>query len=639
MMQEGTVLMRKFLLADAPGAARATAGLGAGPRALDEEATALRQLLLELRADLPAEREQARESNRARFAEALAALGELAITTEEIEPLITEACELLTETLDVDGMALLQETKEPDRLLVRSACGCLAATRNEIVGAGAATQAGFALASRGSTATADARAAWLDDEFLIGHGLVAAALVTLPGFSSPRMLVGAYQQRRRAFSPDEIRFLEAAAGSLSAALARCRAEAERKELHAKLALADRMVSVGTLAAGVAHELNNPLAYVNANLSFLVEQTAALEARLPASARADGEVRETLQQLVEAARDALDGVDRMRAIVRDLRMLSRADDSKVGPVELGPILDSCVNVAWNEIKHRARLVKDLQPLPAVRGSEARLGQIFLNLLVNAAQAMPAGQAEQNEIRVSARLLGGDRVLIEVADTGCGIPPEVLPRIFDPFFTTKPPGVGTGLGLSIVHGIVTGMQGEIRVDSTVGKGTTFHVILPVAGPEPLEDAPPPPAPALAPALARARILVVDDEPLVGTVLQRTLGHEHDVTTCASGPEALARLARGETYDVVLSDLLMPEMSGMELHQAMVARHPALARHLVFLTGGACSEAARDFLARPGVEYVEKPFELEAIRHVIARHLDSEPTSAAVPPAAPAAPASAA
>jgi CheY-like chemotaxis protein len=262
-----------------------------------------------------------------------------------------------------------------------------------------------------------------------------------------------------------------------------------------------------------------------------------------------------------------------------------------------------------------VVKDLRAVPAVRASEGRLGQVFLNLLVNAAQAIPEGQVERNEIRVSARPIPGERVVIEVSDTGCGIPADVLPRIFDPFFTTKPPGVGTGLGLSIVHGIVTGMHGEIQVESTPGKGTTFRITLPLAPPEAAE---PPEAGAAPRSGARARILVVDDEPMVGTVLQRTLAPEHEVVTCAGVDQALARLDAGEAFQLIFSDLLMPGRTGMDLHRALLEHHPAMAGRLVFLTGGACSEAARTFLAQPGMEYIEKPFDLDALRGLIARRL---------------------
>jgi DNA-binding NtrC family response regulator len=165
----------------------------------------------------------------------------------------------------------------------------------------------------------------------------------------------------------------------------------------------------------------------------------------------------------------------------------------------------------------------------------------------------------------------------------------------------------------------MLGEISVESTVGKGSTFRVVLPVAPPE-AADAPQGAgdAPPRAPSRPRARILVVDDEPLIGAVLERTLGEEHEVVTCGGAREALERLARGETFDLVFSDLLMPELSGIDLHAELARTHPALAERVVFLTGGACTEAARAFLARPGREWVEKPFDLDSIRRIIARRL---------------------
>jgi len=583
--------------------------------ALQDESAALRQLLLELRPDLVHVREPAREARLGYFAEALAALGELAISTGEVEPLLGGACQLVIETLEVDGAAILEVSGNPERLVVRSGAGCLREAVGEACAAGPGTQVGFALSQHGSTATADARAAWMGDLFVARHELVASAVVVLPGAGGQRAVLGAYARQRRAFAPAEVRFLEAAAGYLASALARQRSDVERQELQARLALADRMVSVGTLAAGVAHELNNPLAYVNANLTFLTEQVAQLDSLLPAGVRADGEVADAMTQLVEAARDARDGAERMRIIVRDLRTLSRGDDSRVGPVEVGAILECCLNVAWSEIKHRAKVVRDLQPVPPVRGNEARLGQVFLNLLVNAAQAMPESGTESNQLTVSTRVLDGGRVAIEIGDTGCGIAPEILPQIFDPFFTTKPPGVGTGLGLSICRTIVAGLGGTIDVRSEPGQGTTFRVVLAVA--VPISDAEADLA-ERAPTRPRASILVVDDEPLVGTVLQRTLGNEHQVILCGSGREALDRVAAGERFDLILSDLLMPDLTGMDLHREIARTDPVLAGRMVFLTGGAFTQAARDFLGRPGMECVEKPFDLEVIRAVIARRL---------------------
>jgi nitrogen-specific signal transduction histidine kinase/ActR/RegA family two-component response regulator len=382
---------------------------------------------------------------------------------------------------------------------------------------------------------------------------------------------------------------------------------------ARAALADRISAASTLAAGVAHELNNPLAYVTANLAFLSEGTARMAAIL-AGAPPAPEDADLAAQLVDAMREARGGAERMRAVVRDLKTFACGDEDKLGPVELRPVLDSCVNLAWNEIRNRARLSRDLASTPPVLGNEGRLAQVFLNLVVNAAQSIPAGRPDDHEVGISARTLPDGRVAVEVRDTGCGIPESDLPRIFDPFFTTKPPGSGTGLGLSICYAIVAAARGEIQVESAPGRGSTFRVLLaPAAGPARAA------APAAAPPAARprARILVVDDEPLVGKVLRRTLA-DHDVTTVESGAAALARLSAGERYDLVLCDLLMPEMSGMDLFRELAARHTPLARRVVFLTGGAFTPAAREFLERERVECVEKPFELEALRAVIARRI---------------------
>jgi PAS domain S-box-containing protein len=243
---------------------------------------------------------------------------------------------------------------------------------------------------------------------------------------------------------------------------------EHVQMQQRLRIADRMASVGLLAAGVAHEINNPLAYVIANLGYLGE---ALSRTSPGIADSGSEVDDVLKE-------AHQGCERIKQIVRDLKTFSREDDAPSKPLKVRGVIESAINMAWNEIRHRARLVKDFADVPPVLAKESRLGQVFLNLLVNAAQAIPEGAIDGNEIRVTVRSEAG-RVLVEVRDTGCGIPAETLPRIFDPLFTTKPVGVGTGLGLSISHSIVTGMGGEISVRSEVGKGTTFIVSLPASG----------------------------------------------------------------------------------------------------------------------------------------------------------------
>ena len=376
---------------------------------------------------------------------------------------------------------------------------------------------------------------------------------------------------------------------------------ERKQIEAQLMAADRMVSVGTLAAGVAHEINNPLAYVIANLAFAIESLHAVQ---------EVKARET----VDALREAQQGAERVRHIVRDLKAFSRTDDAPAGPVDVHQVVDASINLAWNEIRHRARLVKDYQlDLPRALGSEARLGQIFLNLIVNAAQAIPEGDAERNEIRISTSTAGGN-LTIAVKDTGSGIQPENLPRLFDPFFTTKPMGVGTGLGLFICQGIVRSLGGDLTVTSAVGKGSTFSVILPVAG-ERLAQAPVPVPPQAA--VARGRILAIDDEPLVGAVLTRALA-AHEVVSLTSAAEALTRIRSGEKFDLIFCDLMMPHMTGMDFYTALEEEAPEVATRVMFLTGGAFTQGARDFLERTAAKTVEKPFDLKAMRALVADRL---------------------
>ncbi len=250
-----------------------------------------------------------------------------------------------------------------------------------------------------------------------------------------------------------------------------------------------------------------------------------------------------------------------------------------------------------------------------GNENRLGQVFLNLLTNAAQAIPAGHADRNTIRVEVRRGDAGEVIAEVSDTGGGIAHEVRPRLFEPFFTTKPVGEGTGLGLFVCHGIVAGMGGRIEVESEPAKGSTFRVVLPPAAP----GAATRPAPATAPVPARrARVLVVDDDARVASALKRVLQRDHDVEISTEPRAALERVRGGETWDVVFCDLMMPEMSGMEWYDGVRRAAPPLAGRIVFVTGGAFTDAAREFLERVPNARVEKPFTPDELRALVADRL---------------------
>ncbi len=379
-------------------------------------------------------------------------------------------------------------------------------------------------------------------------------------------------------------------------------EAETRQLESRLLLADRLAALGTLSAGVAHEINNPLAYVISNLGY-ARRTLA---RLPEPPV--GPMGELGPALAEAA----EGCERIRLIVRDLKTFTHAADEPRGPVDLHAVLRSALNLAGSDLRHRARVEKDLAPAPRVDASEARLGQVFLNLLVNATQALSPGASERNVVRVATRTDPEGRAVVEVSDNGPGIPPENLGRVFDPFFTTKGPGEGTGLGLSICHGIVRELGGAIDVESEPGKGALFRVVLPPSRAR--APAPRPEAPASGSARP-LRILVVDDEPRLADSYQRLLQPEYEVTTSTSGRAALELLRSGARFDAVLCDLMMPEMTGMELHAAVSATAPPMAARMIFVTGGAFTEGARAFLDGVPNPRIEKPFRREALERLLA------------------------
>ena len=393
--------------------------------------------------------------------------------------------------------------------------------------------------------------------------------------------------------------LKDAAGRHVADIAIYRDVTERKQLQARLRLADRMAALGTLAAGVAHEINNPLAFVLGNIVFLANELPRVGVEDPRTA-----------DLVTALEEARTGAERIRTTVRDLLDLARTRDTEpVSEVDVNAVLEFTLKMAEPQLRHRARLVKRLGEVSSVAAPESRLGQVLMNLVINAAQAIPEGSPAANEVRVTTRA-DGDHVVIEVSDTGCGIPVEQQRRIFDPFFTTKPVGTGTGLGLSISHSIVASLGGTIELESAPGKGSTFRVLLPAGSTRA--------QPRIVPArfeAPRAKILVLDDEPLVGTVLQRLLGTRHEVVTATRSAEALRLLRAGARFDVILSDLLMPEMTGMQLHETLEAECPEQARRMVFMTGGAYTDRARAFAAKQKHRILAKPVDLDRLETLLA------------------------
>lgn len=388
--------------------------------------------------------------------------------------------------------------------------------------------------------------------------------------------------------------------------------------------AERMASVGLLSASIAHEINNPLAVVIGNLELVM---LSLNELTKGSDTLAAQMLEKLGTADDPLRDALEAAERVRQIVRDLKIFSRSDssDDALQPVDLHKVINSTLRMATNEVRHRAKLVKVLGEIPPVQGSELRLGQVLLNLVVNAAQAIPVGQAADNEIKITT-FTEGERVVVEIADTGVGIPADKLDRVFDPFFTTKPAGVGTGLGLAICHRIIVELGGEIGVSSVVGKGTIFRVTLPRA----VEAAKAAEAAVAEKAEAkparRGRVLVVDDEATLLKTIERILGQEQDVVAVTSARAALDVVGKGERFDVILSDVMMPEMTGMELFATLNELAPDQASRMIFMTGGAFSPEAAKFLNRMGNVSIEKPFRPSAIRAAVQEALQKRGAAAA-------------
>jgi nitrogen-specific signal transduction histidine kinase/CheY-like chemotaxis protein len=361
---------------------------------------------------------------------------------------------------------------------------------------------------------------------------------------------------------------------------------------------DRVATLGALAAGVGHQINNPLTFMITNVALLQDM---LSKTSPAAWTPEvvAELRARIAEIGE-------GAQRIARVVQDLRLFAHGDPSTNDAVDLRRVCEAALGMASNRLHQVARVRVELDDLPPVPGNEGTLGQIVYNLLVNAARAIEEGGTGRNEI-VLRNGVEGTNVFVEVRDTGCGIAPDDLPRVFEPFFSTKRAGEGAGLGLAMSRRIVSALGGSIGVRSQLGLGSTFRLTLPL---RPVTRVMRRPSQPRTPELPRLRILVIDDDPIVGKSFERLLGEEHDVVAVTSGREALARIER-ESFDVVMTDLMMPEMSGMELYRAIVERHASLAERVLFLTGGAFTERAEKFVRSVRDRCLHKPVSMGRVR----------------------------
>ncbi len=396
------------------------------------------------------------------------------------------------------------------------------------------------------------------------------------------------------------------AGSVLGAVMVFRDVSEQRQLRRQLEQADRLASGGTTAAGVAHEVNNPLTFILSNITYVLEEVRR-HIGLPGTT----ESRIWLKEVEGALADAQEGTNRIAKIVTDLKAFTRPAADSAETADLNEVLGWSLDVAGHEIEARGRVVRRFGDVPPVGASAARLGQVFVNLIINAAHALDPKRRETNEISLTSHTDAQGRAVAEIRDNGCGMTPEVIEKAFDAFFTTKPVGQGTGLGLSVSHGIVQSFGGTITFESEPGQGTLARVVIPAsASRSPTTASEEPCVPG---ALLRGYLLVVHDEPLMRSSLRRVLGGQHAIVSPKSFPEALALITGGMRFDLILCDLATGQ-GGRMLYEEVQRRDPQQAERMVFLTSCSSTPETAAFLASVPNRRIGQPSDVKELRDLV-------------------------
>ncbi len=374
------------------------------------------------------------------------------------------------------------------------------------------------------------------------------------------------------------------------------------DLQAKLQLSDRMAAIGVLAAGVAHEINNPLAYVLGNLSALEEDAETFVRGMSDEAKGD---------FAELVADSLHGARRVAAIIKDLNSIARTETEET-KANVNQALQSSIRIAQPHLTQKSALLIEIQDVPNVACNQARLSQICLNLIINAAHSLldnSLPDSRDNQITIRCNLAPRDEgVLIEIEDTGCGMNADTQRRLFEPFFTTKAVGEGTGLGLYYCMNEVEKCGGELSFTSEVGKGTCFRITLPFFQAPQIETIHRP----IVKMTKGMRILIIDDDVLVCRALQRLLrGNETIVLNSAT--EAMHRI-QTDIFDVIFCDLMMPEMTGDQLYWKSEKLLPGIGKKFIFITGGAFTPETEEFLGSVPAQVVMKPFGKNSLQQAL-------------------------
>jgi PAS domain S-box-containing protein len=387
-----------------------------------------------------------------------------------------------------------------------------------------------------------------------------------------------------------------------------------KETEAHLVRSSRLAAIGEIAAGIAHEVNNPAACTLTNLELLRDDLQKLLEEVQRPER-------TLSSLVaamdlfcneasESVRDSLEGIQRIAFIVKGLRGFARIDENDIELVDINEVVRTAGNLVRHQIRHAAQVEFDLGATDQLPASRGRLIQVVLNLLLNAAQSIEEGGGSTILVETSSTR---DGVLLRVQDDGPGIPAELARRVFDPFFTTKGADRGTGLGLPVCADIIHHHRGAFRLAQGRLSGACFEVMIPLS----TGLVPRPPAPvSVPPSGPPLRILVIDDEVTLIRAYRRLLGRQHDVVAAYGGEEALAILACDQSFDLILCDLMMPGTDGVGVYEELQRRHPELLERMVFSSGAPTSARAQTFLLHPEIVFLDKPISGEALKQFVAQ-----------------------
>ncbi len=388
---------------------------------------------------------------------------------------------------------------------------------------------------------------------------------------------------------------------------------ERRRRFSRMVAADRGAALGALAASISHGINTPLAQVHGGASYARDQARRLLASLDTYWEHGDlpSVRDGVRTIVEHTGQMLEGITAVANISRSLGLFTQRDGED-HTTEPGRVIDAAIDLTENVIRHRAKLTCEVAMLPAIRGSEAAVGHLLLSALLASAQSIPEGDAAHHEVRVRAAPVG-DGVHVEITDTGAPRLPEGVLDESDPMAALERGASPAVLALSLCRALAIEVGGSFDV-AALRRGT--RVTIRFAGADRPSDATlAARRRAASQPVTRGRVLVVDDEPVLLGLIVKLLQLDHDVEGTVDPAEALARIERGERYDVILCDLMMPTMSGVELHTRITRFAPHVAKRMIFLTAGAFTATARAFLETGEVAWYEKPIEPDQLREIIA------------------------